>query len=559
MNKKILLCAINSKYIHTSLSVRELYHYANSKEVQFKEFTINEKPYDIMSTIYELKCDAVLFSCYIWNIECVLEVAQLLKEVLPDIQIILGGPEVSYNSEDVMHKYDFIDAIMRGEGELTFKEYLERGIDIDGVTLRKDGQIVKNNDRAIIDDLSVLPFPYSDDDLEENKNKLIYYESSRGCPFKCSYCLSSVSHKLRLKNIEIVKKELLKFIEHNVKIVKFVDRTFNADKKRTVELLNFLIQNASDTTFHFEVAADIIDDELLSVLESAPKGLFQFEIGVQSTNKCTISAIDRKMDFNKLSYVVEKIKAFNNTHIHLDLIAGLPYEDLNSFKNSFDDVFLLLPDMLQLGFLKLLYGTKIRRQKDEFNYKHTQKPPYEVLSNKFLSFDDIKLLKGIDLVVDKFYNSGNFKYSLKYLLKEYSSPFDFFKKLYEFYKSEGCHKVGISKEGLYDILYLYNKNDNLFCDILKLDFLLNNKPRIMKWNLRGYDKDLQKKRLEILTEEFVKKHLPQYIGADARNIIKTVHFEGFDYDVLGDGKKMYNVILLDNKYGNVVKIQDRGQ
>lgn len=554
MNKNILLCAINSKYIHTSLSVRELYHYANDKRVNFKEFTINEKPYDIMSTIYELKCDAVLFSCYIWNIECVLEVSQLLKEVSPNTQIILGGPEVSYNSEEILQKYYFIDAIMRGEGEKTFKAYLECGMDIDGVTLRKDGQIVKNKDRDIIEDLSILPFPYSDEDLEENKNKLLYYESSRGCPFRCSYCLSSVSHKLRIKDIEIVKNELLEFIKHNVRIVKFVDRTFNADKKRTVELLKFLIKNASNTTFHFEVAADIIDDELLSVLESTPKGLFQFEIGVQSTNKCTISAVDRKMDFNKLSYVVYKIKSFNNIHIHLDLIAGLPYEDLNSFKKSFDDVFMLLPDMLQLGFLKLLYGTKIRRQKDEFNYKHTQKPPYEVLSNKFLSFDDIKLLKGIDLVVDKFYNSGNFKNSLKYLLKEYNSPFDFFQKLYEFYKSNGYQKVGISKEGLYDILYLFNKNDELFCDILKLDFLLNNKPRIMKWNLRGYDKDFIKKRLEILTEEFVEKNLPHYIGTDARDIIKTVHFEPFDYDVLGDCKKLYNVILFDNKYGKTVKI-----
>ncbi len=559
MKKNILLCAINSKYIHTSLSVRELYHYANDKRVHFNEFTINEKPYDIMSAIYELKCDAVLFSCYIWNIECVLEVAQLLKEVLPDTQIILGGPEVSYNSTEVLQKYDFIDAIMRGEGELTFKEYLECGIDIDGVTLRKDGKIVKNNDRDIIEDLSVLPFPYSYDDLEENKNKLIYYESSRGCPFRCSYCLSSVSHKLRTKDLEIVKNELLEFVKHDVKIVKLVDRTFNADKKRTIELLKFLIQNASNTTFHFEVAADIIDDELLSVLEGAPKGLFQFEIGVQSTNKCTISAIDRKMDFNKLSNVVKKIKSFNNIHIHLDLIAGLPYEDLNSFKKSFDDVFSLFPDMLQLGFLKLLHGTKIRREKVEFDYKYTSKPPYEVLSNKFLSFDDIKLLKGIDLVVDKFYNSGNFKNSLKYLLKEYNSPFDFFEDLYAFYKSNGCQRIGVSKEGLYDILYMFKGEDELFCDILKLDFLLNNKPRIMKWNSRGYDKELQKKRLKILTEEFIVKNLPQYVGADARDIIKTVHFEAFDYDVLGEGKKMYNVILFDNKYGKMVKIQGRGQ
>ncbi len=554
MSKQFLLCAINSKYIHTSLSVRELYHYVNDKRVQFKEFTINEKPYDIMSSIYELGCDAVLFSCYIWNIECVLEVAELLKSVSPHTQIILGGPEVSYNSVEVLKKYDFVDAIMRGESEETFKEYLVSGIDIDGVTLRKNECIVENDDREVIEDISVLPFPYSDADLEENKNKLIYYESSRGCPFRCSYCLSSISHKLRLKDIEIVKNELFQFIHHNVKIVKFVDRTFNADKKRTVELLEFLIENAQDTTFHFEVAADIIDDEILSVLERAPKGLFQFEIGVQSTNECTISSIDRKTDFNKLTKVVKKIKSMGNIHIHLDLIAGLPYEDINSFKKSFDDVFMLSPHMLQLGFLKLLHGTKIRGQKDEFDYKFTSKPPYEILSNKFLSFDDIKLLKGIDLVVDKFYNSGDFENSLKYLMRDYNSPFEFFVSLYEFYKAEGYEKVGVSKQTLYDILYFFNKEDQLFCDILKYDFLLNNKPRIMRWNLRGYDKDLQKKRLEILSEEFVEKNLPEYIGTDARDIIKTVHFESFDYDITGDCKKEYNVILFDNKYGKTVKI-----
>ncbi len=549
-----MLCAINSKYIHTSLSVRELYHYANDKRVQFKEFTINEKPYDIMSSIYELRCDAVLFSCYIWNIECVLEVAELLKSVSPNTQIILGGPEVSYNSVEILEKYNFIDAIMRGEGEETFKEYLASGIDIDGVTLRKNEYIVENNDREVIGDLSVLPFPYSDDDLEENKNKLIYYESSRGCPFRCSYCLSSVSHKLRLKDIEIVKKELLKFISHKVKIVKFVDRTFNADKERTVELIKFLISNASDTTFHFEVAADIINDEILSVLEHAPKGLFQFEIGIQSTNECTISAIDRKTDFNKIAMVVKKIKSMGNIHIHLDLIAGLPYEDINSFKKSFDDVFNLSPHMLQLGFLKLLHGTKIRGQKDEFEFRFTSKPPYEILSNKFLSFDDIKLLKGIDLVVDKFYNSGDFENSIKYLMRDYNSPFEFFTKLYEFYKAEGYEKVGVSKQTLYDVLYLFNKNDNLFCDILKYDFLLNNKPRIMQWNLKGYDKDLQKKRLKILNEEFIEKNLPEYIGTDARDIIKTVHFESFDYDVTGDCKKKNNVILFDKKYNKIIKL-----
>jgi len=555
MHKNILLCAINSKYIHTSLSARALYHYANDARVLFREFTINENSYSVMSDIYALKCEAVLFSCYIWNIEFVLEVASMLKSVAPDTQIILGGPEVSYTSEDIMQQYEFIDGIIRGEGEETFKEYLTKGIDIDGITLRKNGVIIKNPDRELICELKNLPFPYSKDDLILNRKKLLYYESSRGCPFNCSYCISSTLHSVRFKPIETVKEDLLRFINNDANIVKFVDRTFNADKKRTAELLQFLIDNAKNTTFHFEVAADILNDEIIDILQSAPKGLFQLEIGVQSTNDRTISAIDRKTSFEKISQNVKKLLLNKNIHIHLDLIAGLPYEDISTFKKSFDDVFSLGADAVQLGFLKLLHGTKIRSQKNEFNYKFTHKPPYEILSNDFLSFDDITLLKGLDMVIDKFYNCDGFEYSIKYLLQKEKSPFEFFKKLYTFLKENGYERIGISKQTLYSILADFHCDDELFRDILKLDFLLNNKPQDMEWFLHSYDRTLLKTRFEILDEKFIQKNLPEYENTDAREIIKTVHFERFDYDVLGNNNKKDNIIIFDKKYNRTIVIR----
>lgn len=550
----VLLCALNTKYVHTSLSVRTLYHYINDERVLFREFTINENPYDVMSDIYSQNCESVLFSCYIWNIEFVADVADMLKQVSPNTQIIFGGPEVSYNSEEVLEKYPFVDAVIRGEGEETFKEYLEKGIDISGVTLRKNGKIIKNSDRPLIDDLSKLPFPYSDEDLKENKGKLVYYESSRGCPFNCSYCLSSTIHSLRFKDIDIVKKELKIFIDNDIKIVKLVDRTFNADKKRTVELLRFLIDNSKNTTFHFEVAADIIDEELLIVLETAPKGLFQLEVGVQSTNNETICAIDRKTNFEKLSDNVRKILSFKNIHVHLDLIAGLPYEDITSFKKSFDDVFALSGDVVQLGFLKLLHGTKIRAQEKEFEYRFTQKPPYEVLENKFLSFDDICILKGMDMVIDKFYNSGGFENSMKYLLSKRSSAFEFFKELYLFYKEKGYERIGISKQKLYDILWDFNHGDRLFNDILKLDFLINNKPASMSFAIKEYDRNLLKERFEILTEDFILENLKEYKDTDVREIIKTVHFERFDFDVLGDYCEHDCIIIFDRKYERQISL-----
>lgn len=553
---KVLLVAVNAKYIHTSLSVRTLKMYANADNVEIAEYTINERVSDILRSIFLKKADAVLFSCYIWNIEMCLEIAQMLKKVSPDTRIVFGGPEVSYDDCEYMKQYNFIDAIIRGEGEMTFKEWLEKGECVDGITYRQGDEIIRNKDRENIADLSSIPFPYTAEDIEKNKGKLIYYESSRGCPFRCSYCLSSTTHNVRFRDTELVKAELMFFAEHNVRIVKFVDRTFNADRKRTAELVKFLIDNAKNTTFHFEIAADLINDELAELFRTAPKGLFQLEIGVQSTNDTTIKAIDRKTDFDKIKKTVNVLKGANGVHLHLDLIAGLPFENLDSFKKSFDDVFALRPDELQLGFLKLLRGTKIRREEQKYGYEYNSKPPYEILKNDFVSYDDILLLKGVEEVFEKYYNSGAFRETMEYLLKKQVSPFELFEKLWLFYEKNGCNTVGQSRNSLYEILSHFC-DEELFRDILKLDYFTYNKGvSTPKWSLSPCDKTLLKGRFEILTEEFVAENLPEYVGILPKEIVKNIHFERFEYDVLADCKKRKCIIIFDNKYNRRIRVID---
>jgi radical SAM superfamily enzyme YgiQ (UPF0313 family) len=550
---KTLLVAVNAKYIHTSLSVRCLAAYVKSEDVEFAEYTINERAEDILRSVYLKKADAVLFSCYIWNIEICLAVAQMLKKVAPHTKIIFGGPEVSYDDEYI-EKYDFLDAVMRGEGEETFKEWLEKGEDIRGMTYRSGGKIVRNPDREPIHDITSIPFPYTDEDIEKNKGKLIYYESSRGCPFRCSYCLSSTAHNVRFRDLETVKRELMFFVRHKVRIVKFVDRTFNADKKRTYELVKFLIENAGVTTFHFEVAADLIDDKLIELFALAPDGLFQLEIGVQSTNDDTISAIDRKTDFELIKTAVRRIHEAGGVHMHLDLIAGLPHEDIASFQKSFDDVFDLRPHVLQLGFLKLLRGTKIRAEEEKYGYKYNSHAPYEVLKNDFVTYDDILLLKGIEETFERYYNSGVFKNAMEYLLKRYKSPFELFRDMWLFYSENEYNLSGQSRDKLYEILSRFCA-DELFCDILKLDYFTYNKgANTPKWANSEYNRELLKQRFEILTEEFISENLAEYNNIPPKEIIKSLNFEEFDYDVLGSCEKKKNIIIFDNKYNRRIRV-----
>ncbi len=530
-NFKALLVGVNAKYIHTSLSVRTLCAYVNSPCVSYAEFNINEDAGAVCAELYNAQADMVLFSCYIWNIEFILRVARRLKSVAPDIKIIFGGPEVSYAAQKYMQENPFLDAVIRGEGEETLRRIIKTGtLNHKGVTFRdRDNKIISREDRQVISDLSKIPFPYTEEDIEENKNKLIYYETSRGCPFRCSYCLSSTDHNVRFRDLQLVFREFLFFIEHQVRIVKLTDRTFNANRRRTQEMIRFLIDHASKTTFHFEIAADILDDETLALLKMAPKGLFQLEIGVQSTNPKTLAAIDRKADTQKIARVVKIVRSFGNMHTHLDLIAGLPYEDFESFRQSFNDVFAMEPHVIQLGFLKLLHGTKIR--KEETDAIFTAEPPYEVLQTKYISYAELLHLKQIEDMTEKYYNSGAFEQAVKYLLTFFDSPFDFFDSLAAFYQENGFDKIGISRDRLYEILVDFARGVSgvrmkEWIDLLLFDYLMHNKPRTPDWAAREL---VTTERFDILTEKFIEDHLPQYCGMPVKQIIKHLHFERFFY------------------------------
>lgn len=556
---KAALIGINSKYIHSCLSIR--YLKMCCPDMIMREYTINEQVETVTADIYKLHADVVLFACYIWNIRFAAEVSERLKKV-SDCKIIFGGPEVTYNAAETMKKYPFIDAIMVGEGEETIAE-LEKNnmspVGIDGMVYRDNDDIVENPPRELIKDFNKVPFPYTDEDIKALSGKLIYYESSRGCPFRCSYCLSSTIHSVRFLDLERVKKELMFFVKHKVKIVKFVDRTFNADKKRTYELLRFLIENADETTFHFEIAADLITDEMLDILKDAPKALFQFEIGVQSTNPNTLRAIDRYADNEKIKRAVVKVLKLGTVHVHLDLIAGLPYENLESFKKSFDEIFALNAHVLQLGFLKLLSGTKIRTQTDEFHYQYTSRPPYEILSNDFISYDDILLLKKVENILERYSNSGVFEKSIKYLTDNSKSAFGRFFDIAEFFENRGYDKVAHSQKGLYNVLAEYARDrniDDIFFDYLKFDYFRHIKgASTPDWSLSEYDKSLLAYRFEFLNnEDNVRKYFSEYIGENPKVLIKKLTFEHFEYDVSESGKKENNIIIFDYSQDKFVKI-----
>lgn len=548
---RVLLAAVNAKYIHTSLSVRALAAYADSPDVSFAEFTINERVEDVLKRIYLIKADSVLFSCYIWNIGFVLKVAGMLKKVSPKTEIILGGPEVSFDSRAYMQKYGFIDGIMRGEGEEIFADYLRYGKAVNGITYRSGDKVVEMPGREPVCSLDRLPFPYTDEDIAENRHKLIYYESSRGCPFRCSYCLSSTVHNVRFRNTDIVKQELKRFIDGGVRIVKFVDRTFNADRRRAAELIRFLADQDCETQFHFEIAADLINDEITDILRSAPKNRFLLEIGVQSTNMKTLEAIDRKADFMKITETVRKLKGA--VHMHLDLIAGLPYEDYVSFARSFDEVMALDPDVLQLGFLKLLRGTKIRREYEKHGYVFEDEPPYEVLFNSYISYEELLKLHSIESVFEKYHNSGVFKNALSRLSQRYTSQFVMYSDLAEFFEMNGYSDIGISQQKLYAILAEFCGGGDIL-DYIKLDYFINtHNPSTPEWALSPYNRSLLRRRFEILSETFISERLPEYIGKPVKEMIKSLWFEEFDYDVLGNGEKRKNIIIFDKKYNRIVR------
>ena len=457
---KILLAACNAKYIHSNLAVYDLQAYAAeyADHIVLKEYTINQQKDDIMRDIYLEHPDVVCVSCYIWNVSLVKELMADLTKILPDADFWAGGPEVSYDAEKFLTENPEFKGVMVGEGEETFRElagyYVEKNSqdlkDMTGICYKDGEKIIHNGWRQIMD-LSSIPFIYKD--LSDFKNRIIYYESSRGCPFSCSYCLSSIDKKLRFRDTEMVKKELQFFIDNKVPQVKFVDRTFNCKHDHAMAIWKYINEHDNGVTnFHFEISADLLREEELQEMSTMRPGLIQLEIGVQSTNPDTIKAIHRTMDFEKLKGIVDRIHSFGNIHQHLDLIAGLPYEDYDSFRHYFNDVYALKPQQLQLGFLKVLKGSHMMEMCQEYGIVYKTREPYEVLSTKWLDYDHVLKLKTVENMVEVYYNSGQFQNTLEYLEGFFPDAFSIYERLGNFYMEKGYGDVSHTRMRRYEIL-----------------------------------------------------------------------------------------------------------
>ena len=465
---KILLAACNAKYIHSNLAVYDLKAYSSDydEHVILREYTINQPKDEILKDIYSSGADVVCFSCYIWNISFVRELIRDLVKILPKTAFWAGGPEVSYDAEKFLTEMPEMTGVMVGEGEKTFHDLLEFYIDrkdsleeISGIAYRTGDKIIHNGWRELMD-LSAIPFVY--EHLEKFENRIIYYESSRGCPFSCSYCLSSIDKKLRFRDLELVKKELQFFLDHRVPQVKFVDRTFNCKHEHAMTIWKYILEHDNGVTnFHFEISADLLREEEMELMSQMRPGLIQLEIGVQSTNPETIRAIHRHMDLKKLEHCVNRVHSFRNIHQHLDLIAGLPYEDYDIFHQSFNDVYQMKPDQLQLGFLKVLKGSLMQKEAEGYGIVYKEKEPYEVLSTNWLTYGEVLKLKMVESMVEVYYNSGQFWHTLEYLVPLEKDAFTFYEKLGSFYEKKGYSEISHSRMRRYEILleYLQEETD----------------------------------------------------------------------------------------------------
>ncbi|MEG0792732.1 MAG: B12-binding domain-containing radical SAM protein [Lachnospiraceae bacterium] len=540
----IILVAINAKYIHSNLAVYSLKKYADvygekNCDIAIAEYTINQQIDEILMDLYKKKPEIICFSCYIWNLMYVEELVKEIGKVLPDTAIWLGGPEVSYDSEQVLARLPALTGVMIGEGEATFLELLSAYQDekyydfseIKGLSYYTEkGQIVTTPFREVMD-LSTIPFVY--EDMKSFEHKIIYYETSRGCPFSCSYCLSSVEKKLRFRSMELVKKELQFFLDQQVEQVKFVDRTFNCSHERTIEIWNYL--NAHDngiTNFHFEIAADLLKQKEIDLIRGMRPGFIQLEIGVQSTNLQTIQAIRRTMNFSKVKSVVEAIHKIGNVHQHLDLIAGLPYEGYQSFGQSFNDVYSLHPEQLQLGFLKVLKGSYMEQQKKTYGLIYKNHPPYEVLFTNWLSYEEMIKLKRIEEVVEVYYNSGQFQKTLELLETVFSTPFQFYESLSNYYEENAWFQMGHSRVTRYEILLEFtkivdNERTAIYKELLTYDLYLRENMKTRP-QFAG-EHNISKEELQLFYDREEKEHLylKGYDGFDKRQLRKMTHVERF--------------------------------
>lgn len=537
---KVVLAAINSQYVHLNLAVRYLKKYAevNSNiNIEIYETNINNQILNIIKDIFELNPDKIIFSTYIWNKEYVFEIIKEIKKVLPNVKVVLGGPEVSFAWENIMEENKEIDNILIGEGEKVFLNFLTKENDkVMGLVYRKNGEVYFNGQEKIIEDLDIIPFPYENEELQE-KTKIFYYESSRGCPFNCSYCMSSIDKTVRYYSLDRVKEDLKIFLNSPIKLLKFVDRTFNLRKERYIEIWKFLLKNYREgITFHFEINANIFDDETLDFLETVPKGYFQFEIGVQTINPDTMKSINRNNVLDKLAHNVKRIN--KNIHLHLDLIAGLPHETYEIFKNSFEYVHELKPEMIQLGFLKLLKGTQMYNEIEKYEYKYFSKPPYEIFSNRFISFAEIIKLKNFEKILDYYYNSEKFNVSVKYIIKRYyKSSFNFYEEIAAYYDKKGYLKASHKETALFDILHKFCtekgfEDIKIFEEYLKFDFIMLGKPGFYpQWLISRKDSELHN---SIIKEKGFKS---------VREGHKNSELELFSFDIFSGNKEEINIFF----------------
>lgn len=556
----ILLTAINAKYIHSNLAVYSLRAYAAGKcerykeEIGIAEYTINQPLDQILMDLYKRKPEVLCFSCYLWNIEYVEQLVAELGKIMPQTDIWLGGPEVSYHASHMLEQFPQVYGIMRGEGEETFLELAEfyynnsgksleqcekvqRLKEIVGITFRDGEEIIETADRSVMD-LSKVPFVY--EDLDVFKNKIIYYESSRGCPFSCSYCLSSIDKCLRFRDLELVKKELQFFIDHEIPQVKFVDRTFNCKHSHSMEIWSYIKEHdKGKTNFHFEVAADLLNEEELNLISTMRPGLIQLEIGVQSTNEQTIKEIHRTMKFSQVTEVVNRVHAAKNIHQHLDLIAGLPFEDYNSFHKSFCDVYALRPEQLQLGFLKVLKGSYMEEKTKDYELLYQNRPLYEVLSTKWLPYSDVIRLKGLEEMVEVYYNSRQFEHTMELLEQVFGDAFVMFEEMSNYYEEHGYYGVNHNRVARYEILYAFIKEvalvqyetlltEEQFRQTLVMDLYLRenmkNRPAFAGDSL--VSKEVERTFYDTEAEEH--QYLKGYEKYDKRQLRKMTHLENID-------------------------------
>lgn len=568
---KILLVAINAKYIHSNLAVYCLKAYAEKNmpqdvnvQIELAEYTINQNRDEILKDIYRRQAEMICFSCYIWNLDYVESMIRDVKKVMKDVIIWAGGPEVSYDSRETLGRLPELTGVMKGEGEKTFaklckvygkhSETSELSLEqIDGITFRcPDGTICERPWRVPMD-LSEVPFVYHD--MKKFENKIIYYETSRGCPFSCSYCLSSIDKQLRFRSLDLVFNELQFFLDHKVPQVKFVDRTFNCKHDHTMAIWKYIQEHDNGiTNFHFEVAADLLNDEEIRLIRQMRPGLIQLEIGVQSTNTDTIREIRRTMRLEEVREHVARIKEKGNIHQHLDLIAGLPYEDIKSFRKSFDDVYSMRPDQLQLGFLKVLKGSYMQEMQQEYELRYKDEPPYEVLSTKWLPYSDVIELKGIEEMVEIYYNSGQFTHVVEALVENYASAYQMYQDLWQYYEEHDYMGIQHRRSARYEIVLdfvkeKYPEQADVMRELLTYDYYLRENAK-SRPEFAGEDAtDKRFVRAFYEEEEKERKHLPGYEQFDRNQMRKMTHLEYFPH--------MGKMLLFDYKFRNPLNQEAR--